>query len=54
MGDGNGLFQEVTEIDVPSMDTPRGLACGELNGDGLLDVVVLNEGKLEVFLNASR
>ena len=53
-----GKFRDVSRFNQPFCGTPnvsRGLACGDLDGDGALDLVVTNvAGRARIFRNVAR
>src|SRR5262249_7414335 len=53
IGNGDGTFQNF--IDFPSGSMPEGIATGDFNGDGRLDLAVTNRGDntISIFLQAT-
>jgi len=56
LNDGSGTFSDVTETNLPhEYDNSRGIALGDVNSDGSLDIVfanrLSNQGQSKIYLN---
>jgi hypothetical protein len=56
--EGHGKFRDISSANAPFCGVPnvaRGLACGDLNGDGALDLVITHvAGRAQVFRNVAQ